>query len=90
LRNLLYLDPTYLRTIVDGLLSGSFQKVHAMSLPQGLVGVYEEVYPTERNVIERKRFLELFGLWALLKKEVSTEFVCELLDGWNHERVLVI
>jgi len=53
------IDPTYLRTIHDGLLSGSVHKDNASALPQGV------------NVNQRKKFLEFFAVWALLKKEVS-------------------
>ena len=81
-------DPTYLRTIVDGLSSGALQKDNPSSLPQGLVGVYEEAIPPASQVSERKKFLEFFGVWALLQKEVSAEFVVSLLDGWSEEQVL--
>ena len=36
------IDPTYLRTIHYGLLSGKFHKDNESSLPLGLVGIYEE------------------------------------------------
>jgi hypothetical protein len=82
------IDPTYLRTIVDGLSSGALQKDNPSALPQGLVGVYEEAMPQASQVNERKKFLEFFGVWALMKKEVSAEFVVSLLDGWSEEEVL--
>ena len=53
-------DPTYLRTLVDGLKSGAFQKGNPSSLPEGLVGVYEEALPPESNVNERSNFLSFF------------------------------
>jgi len=81
-------DPNYLRTIVDGLSSGALQKDNPSALPQGLVGVYEEAIPPASQVNERKKFLEFFGVWALMKKEVSAEFVVSLLDGWSEEEVL--
>jgi len=81
-------DPTYLRIIVDGLSSGALQKHNPSALPQGLVGVYEEAIPQASQVNERKKFLEFFGVWALMKKEVSAEFVVSLLDGWSEEEVL--
>ena len=84
-----FIDPTYLRTIVDGLSSGSVQKDNALSLPQGLIGVYEEALPLLNNVIDRNRFMVFFGTWALLKKEVSSDFICKLLNGWNVEDVTV-
>ncbi len=72
-------DPTYLRSICDGLSAGSINKDNATALPTGLVGVYEEALPPASNVNERKKFLEFFAVWALLKKEVSSSFVAEVL-----------
>jgi tetratricopeptide (TPR) repeat protein len=82
-----FTDPTYLRTIYGGLLSGSLHKDNASSLPVGPVGIYEEALPPASHVKERQLFLEFFSVWALLKKEVSAEFVSQLL-GWTEERVL--
>jgi tetratricopeptide (TPR) repeat protein len=81
-------DPTYLRTIHDGLLSGAVHKDNASALPQGLVGMYEEALPPASSVRERKKFLEFFVVWALLKKEVSAGFVLPLLNGWTEEEVI--
>jgi hypothetical protein len=81
----LVIDPTCLRIIVDGLSSGAIQNDNAMSLSKSLIGVYEEAISLENNVSERKRFIEFFGVWALLKNEVSIEFVCKLLDEWENE-----
>ena len=81
-------DPTFLRTIVDGLSSGALQKDNPSALPEGLVGVYAEAIPPVTIVIERKKFLEFFGVWALMKKEVSAEFVVSLLNGLSEEEVL--
>jgi len=83
-----FTDPTYLRSIYDGLSAGSINKDNATALPIGLVGIYEEALPPESNVNERKKFLEFFGVWSLLKKEVSVEFVLPLLEGWTEEEVL--
>ena len=80
-------DPTYLRSIYDGLILGSINKDNATALPIGLVGVYEEALPPASNVNERKKFLEFFGVWAILKKEVSVSFVLPLLEGWTEQEV---
>ena len=53
-------DPTYLRTIYDGLLSGTIHKDNASTLPIGLIGIYEEALPPESNVNDRMRLLEFF------------------------------
>lgn len=82
------IDPTYLRTIHDGLLSSAIHKDNASALPIGLIGIYEEVLPPASNVNERKKFLEFFTVWALLKKEVSIAFVVPLMEGWAEEQVL--
>jgi hypothetical protein len=83
-----FTDPTYLRSIVDGLSTGSINKDNAKALPVGLVGIYEEALPPANNVNERKKFLEFFGVWALLKKEVSVTFVLPLLEDWTEQEVL--
>ena len=83
-----FTDPTYLRSIYDGLSAGSINKDNATALPIGLEGIYEEALPHESNVNERKKFMEFFGVWALLKKEVSVEFVLPLLEGWMEKEVL--
>jgi hypothetical protein len=83
-----FTDPTFLRTIVDGLNSGAINKDNASALPIGLVGIYEEALPPASSFHERKRFLDFFGVWALLMKEVSVAFVAPLLEGWSEEQVL--
>ena len=82
------IDPTYLRNIYDGLLSGIIHKDNASTLPIGLIGIYEDALPPSSNVNERKKFFEFFAVWALLKKEVSAAFVVPLLEGWTEEQVL--
>jgi hypothetical protein len=82
------IDPTYLRMIHAGLLSGSVHKDNASALPQGLVGMYEEALPPARNVSDRKKFLEFFAVWSLLKREVSVGFLSAILNEKNNVRVL--
>ncbi len=84
----IFTDPTYLRTIYDGLLSGALHKENASGLPQGLVGIYEEALPPLNHVNERHEFLNFFSVWALLKKELSVGFVASLL-GWREDEVLI-
>ena len=81
-------DPTYLRTIYDGLNNGSLHKDNATSLPIGLVGIYEDAIPLESSINERKKFLDFFTVWALLKKEVSLEFILPLLEDWTEVQLL--
>lgn len=82
------IDPTYLRSIHDGLMSGSVHKENTSALPLGLMGMYEEALPPSSQATERKKFLEFFGVWALLKKEVSREFMHPLLEGWTEQEVI--
>jgi hypothetical protein len=82
------IDPTYLRYIYDGLNSGKINKENVSALPSSLVGIYEEALPPERNLNERSKFLDFFGIWALLKKEVSTSFIAEILNGWTEIDVI--
>ncbi len=83
-----FIDPTYLRAIHDGLLSGAVHKDNLSGLPIGLVGIYQEALSLSYHVNERGKFLEFFTVWALLKKEVSAEFVVPLLDGWTEGQVI--
>jgi hypothetical protein len=85
---MMILDPTYLRTIYDGLNSGALNKDNASALPMGLVGMYEAEMPLKISVNERKRFLDFFAVWALLKKEVSLEFILPLLEAWTEVQLL--
>jgi len=85
--NPINIDPTYLRSIYDGLISGALFKDNASALPAGLVGIYEEALPPESLLNERKLVLEFFTVWALLKKEVSAAFVAPLL-GWTEDQIL--
>ena len=82
------IDPTYLRTLHDGLVTGSVNKDNASSLPDGLVGVYEEALPSLTNAADRQKFNEFFAVWALLKKEVSAAFTVPLLAGWTEDQVI--
>lgn len=82
------IDPTYLRIINDGLISGSLNINNASSLPMGLVGMYEDTLPPASNVNERKKFLDFFSIWALLKKDVSLAFVIPLLEDWTEETII--
>jgi len=82
------IDPTYLRTIHDGLVTGSVNKDNASSLPCGLVGVYEEALPPLSLAADRQKFNEFFAVWALLKKEVSAAFMVPLLAGWTEDQVI--
>jgi hypothetical protein len=67
---------------------GAVHKDNVSALPLGLMGMYEEASPPASNIKEREKFLELFSVWALLKKEVSAQFVLHLLHGWTEEQVI--
>jgi hypothetical protein len=73
------LEPTYLRYIYDGLVKGSVHPENAAELPDGLIGLYEEAFDESISAVDRKKRLERFAIWALLKKEVSADFVAEVL-----------
>jgi hypothetical protein len=63
-------------------------KDNASALPLGLMGMYEEASPPAINIKEREKFLDFFSVLALLRKEVSAQFVLHLLDGWTEEQVI--
>jgi hypothetical protein len=73
-------NPTYLRYIIDGLYNQSIQRENIAALPQGLIGIYEESLPSEQNIRQREKFLQLFSAWVLLKKEVSANLNQQLTN----------
>ena len=80
-----HLDPTYLRYIYDNLIKGSVHPDNASELPDGLIGLYEEVFEEHLPVLQRQLLLQRFALFALLKKEVSAFFVAEVLGESEQE-----
>jgi hypothetical protein len=80
-----HLEPTYLRYIYDGLIKGSIHPENAAELPEGLIGLYEEAFDENHPVQHRQQLLERFGIWALLKKEVSAQFIAEVLNQPEEE-----
>jgi hypothetical protein len=75
-----HLEPSYLRYIYDGLEKGDLHPDNAAALPEGLIGLYEAAFEESKTARERQKLLETFAVWALLKKEVSAQFVAEILD----------
>jgi hypothetical protein len=49
-------------------------------LPEGLIGLYEAAFEENKAVRERQKLLKTSAIWALLKKEVSAQFVAEILE----------
>ncbi len=83
----IHLEPTYLRYIYDGLTKGAIHPDNASALPEGLIGLYEAAFNENTPVTERQKLLDQFTIWALLKKEVSANFVAEVL-GEKEEVIL--
>ncbi len=81
------IEPTYLRYIFDSLSLNTIHKDNISALPEGLIGMYEEAFSNEQNVSSRERFLKFFTAWSLLKKEVSTTLMADLLD-WEEWEVI--
>ena len=75
-----HLEPSYLRYIYDGLEKGELHPDNAAALPEGLTGLYEAAFEENKPARERQKLLETFAIWALLKKEVSAQFVAEILE----------
>ena len=80
-----HLEPTYLRYIYDGLIKGSIHPENAAELPEGLIGLYEEAFDEKQPVHLRQLLLERFAIWSLFKKEVSAQFVAEILNQPEEE-----
>jgi hypothetical protein len=81
------IEPSYLRYIYDGLEKGEIHSDNAAALPEGLIGLYDEAFDESKPVQERQKLLVTFAIWALLKKEVSAQFVAELLEVPTQEIV---
>ena len=81
------LDPSYLRSIRDGILSGNIEANKLEALPDGLVGLYDkELFPPTMNWKERKETLDFFLVFALAQKEISADFAAEILgDEWYNQ-----
>jgi hypothetical protein len=82
---MLHLEPTYLRYIYDGLIKGSIHPENAAELPEGLIGLYEEAFDEKQPVHLRQQLLERFAIWSLFKKDVSAQFVAEVLNQTEEE-----
>lgn len=82
-----HLEPSYLRYIFDGLEKGELHPDNDAALPEGLIGLYDEAFDDRKPVRERQKLLETFAIWALLKKEVSAQFVAEILEVPTQEIV---
>ena len=82
-----FIDPTYLRYVHNGLQTGSVDKENVASLPFGLIGIYESIFSNSIALLERKKLLDFFTVWAVLKKEVSTSLVADILC-WREDDVL--
>jgi len=74
------LDPTYLRFIHEGLQKGNVKPENEYSLPEGLVGIYEEAFNSSIPVLIRQKNLKRFLLFSLLNKEVSVHFIAGILN----------
>ena len=83
----IHLEHTYLRYNADGLAKGAIHPDNASALPDGLVGLYEDAFSENLSAVERQKLLEQFAIWTLLKKEVSANFVAEVL-GEKEEDIL--
>lgn len=81
-----HIDPSYLRDIYDRLKSRSIKKDDFQSLPFGLAGIFHDILFQENESVKRKRLVDFFAIWAILKTESSISFVSKIL-GWNEEEV---
>jgi len=79
------IDPSYIRNIRDGLKNEQIEANNLESLPEGLVGLYDnELFPPTMNWKERQQTLEFFLVFALAQKEISAEFASTILgEEWS-------
>ena len=81
------LDPSYIRSIRDGIINGTIEANNQEALPDGLVGLYDkELFPPTMKWKERKETLDFFLVFALAQKEISADFAAEILgDEWYNQ-----
>jgi hypothetical protein len=78
------LDPSYIRSIRDGIINGNIEANNQEALPAGLVGLYDkELFPPTMKWRERKETLYFFLVFAIAQKEISADFASAILgDEW--------
>ena len=75
------IDPTYLRAIREGLLSGKLEKENEAELPDGIAELFEkELFPLNMAITEKQLLIHFFTSFALVQKEVTPEFIAEILE----------
>jgi hypothetical protein len=76
----MFTDPSYLRSIRDGILSGTIEVNNSNALPEGLAGVFDrELFPSTLTLRERRELLLFFAPFALAQKEISVDFAADVL-----------
>ena len=81
------IDPTYLRAIREGLLSGKLEKENEAELPEGIAELFEkELFPLNMAITEKQLLIHFFTSFAVAQKEVRPQFIAEILD-WKEEKV---
>jgi tetratricopeptide (TPR) repeat protein len=84
-----YIDPTYLRAIREGLLSGKLEKENEVELPEGLAELFDkELFPLNNTISEKQLLLHFFSSFALLQKNANPQFIAEILD-WEERKVSI-
>ena len=78
------LDPSYIRSIRDGIINGNIEANNQEALPDGLVGLYDrELFPPTMKYQERKETLNFFLVFAIAQKEITADFASSILgDEW--------
>jgi hypothetical protein len=78
------IDPSYLRSIRDGIRNGNLEANNLEALPEGLVGLYDkELFPPTMKWKERKETVQFFLVFAFAQKEISADFASTILgDEW--------
>ncbi len=81
------IDPTYLRAIREGLLSGKLEKENEAELPVGIAELFDkELFPLNMAITEKQLLIHFFTSFALVQKEVTPEFIAEIIE-WDKETV---
>jgi hypothetical protein len=84
------IEPTYLRYVHDHLKKGFLSADNAANLPHGFTGIFEERFEEDISVKEKQKQLQIFTCFALIKKEVSPQFVASILNKEEQDIIVFI
>ena len=74
-------EPQFLRYVINELSKSIMDGKNISQIPQGVSGIYENLFPSESNVIARKNISRLFLLMALIPDGASIKQMSEIFEA---------